>query len=255
MPRGPRRRSSSGIYHILLRGTNKQQIFHDERDYQTFLEGLRKYHKLCNFELFAYCLMSNHLHLLLRENAQGEPVDKIMRRLGTWYVYRYNRRYERSGALFEGRYKSEAVENDNELITVLRCIHRNPVKAGILASPALYPYSSYASYLPEKPDELVDTQVLLALVPKEEIAAWHEYDDKAECLDVAERAKRLSISDEKAMQVMKWACGTANPEVFLHLSDLRRASVIQRMRKAGASLNQIVRLTGTSMALVRKAIG
>ena len=103
MPRGPRKRSNSGIYHIMLRGTNKQRIFHDDRDYQTFLEGLRKYQSLSNFVLFAYCLMPNHLHLLLRADAHSEPIGKIMRRLGTWYVYRYNRRYERSGPLFEGR--------------------------------------------------------------------------------------------------------------------------------------------------------
>ena len=66
MPRGPRKRSHSGIYHIMLRGTNKQRIFHDEEDYATFLEGLSKYRELCRFELYAYCLMPNHLHLLLR---------------------------------------------------------------------------------------------------------------------------------------------------------------------------------------------
>ena len=255
MPRGPRKRSNSGIYHIMLRGTNKQKIFQDEKDYQTFLEGLRKYHKLCDFQLFAYCLMSNHLHLLLCESAQGDPVDKIMRRLGTWYVYRYNRRYERSGTLFEGRYKSAVIENDNSFLAALRYIHRIPVKAGIITSPAHYHYSSYASYLADETDELVDTQVLRALIPKDEVAAWHQHDDKADCLDVTEQARRMSISDEKAVQVMKKACNTVYPEVFLQLPDIHRVSAIQQMRKAGASLNQIVRLTGTSMAMVRKAIG
>ena len=87
MPRGPRKRSASGIYHVIARGTNKQRIFHDEKDCQTLLEGLRKYKDLCGFQLFAYCLMPNHLHLL-REGKESEPIDKIMRRLGTWYVFR-----------------------------------------------------------------------------------------------------------------------------------------------------------------------
>ena len=131
MPRGPRKRSNSGIYHIMLRGTNKQRIFHDDMDYQAFLEGLGKYNALSGFQLYAWWLMPNDLHLLLREGKESEPIEKIMRRLGTWYVYRYNRRYERSGPLFEGRYKSEAVEDDSCFLTVLRYIHRNPVKAGI----------------------------------------------------------------------------------------------------------------------------
>ena len=131
MPRGPRKRSNSGIYHIMLRGTNKQRIFHDDMDYQTFLEGLGKYKALSGFQLYVWCLMPNHLHLLLRESKESEPIEKIMRRLGTWYVYHCNRRYERSSPLFEGRYKSEAVEDDSCFMTVLRYIHRNPVKAGI----------------------------------------------------------------------------------------------------------------------------
>jgi putative transposase len=254
MPRGPRKRSNTGIYHIILRGTNKQRIFHDEADYQTFLEGLRKYNSMGCYRLYAWCLMPNHLHLLLQETVESEPIDKIMRRLDTWYVFRYNRRYERSGALFDGRYKSETVENDGYFLTVLRYIHRNPVKAGIAVSPALYPHSSYLSYISETPDNLIDTSALLALIPKGEIAAWHEQDDKTECLDMSERAGRKCISDEKAVQVMQRASGAANLEEFLRLPDNRKAGTLKRMRKAGASLSQIVRLTGTSMSIVRKTI-
>lgn len=255
MPHGPRKRSNSGIYHIMLRGTNKQRIFHDDRDYQTFLEGLRKYQSLSNFVLFAYCLMPNHLHMLLRADAHSEPIGKIMRRLGTWYVYRYNRRYERSGPLFEGRYKSEAVEDDNYFLTALKYIHRNPVKAGIVTSPALYPYSSCSYYLSQQADDLVDTLTLLSLIPREELADWHDHDDKASCLDLDERPGQKRIPDEKALQVMQKASGAANSEDFARLSDERRAASIRKMRKAGASLPQLVRITGISMALVRKTLG
>ena len=255
MPRGPRKRSATGIYHVMLRGINKQRIFHDRQDHQTFLEGLRKYKSLSHFELFAWCLMPNHLHLLLREGAEGEPVDKIMRRLGTWYVYRYNRRYERSGPLFEGRYKSEAVEDDNYFLTVLRYIHRNPANAGIVASSALYLYSSYSAYLSEETGSLADTQTLLALISRGEFAAWHEQEDKAACLDLDVRSRQKSISDEKVLEVMRKASSASNLETFRDLPDKLRESTLQRMRKAGASLNQIVRLTGTSMATVRKVVG
>ena len=146
------------------------------------------------------------------------------------------------------------MENDSYFLTVLRYIHRNPVKAGIAPSPAQYPFSSYASYLRDETDGLTDTGALLALVPKGEFAAWQEQDDKADCLDAAWRTGRISISDEKALRVMRKASGSENLETFLHLPDKRRVGTIQRMRRAGASLNQIVRLTGTSMATVRKAV-
>ena len=255
MPRGPRKRSASGIYHVMLRGINKQRIFHDGQDHQTFLEGMQKYKNLSHFELFAWCLMPNHLHLLLRESAEGEPIDKIMRRLGTWYVYRYNRRYERSGPLFEGRYKSEAVEDDNYFLTVLRYIHRNPINAGIVASPALYPYSSYSAYLADGTGGLADTQTLLALISRDEFAAWHEQEDKVACLDLDAHPRQKSIPDEKALEVMRKASNASSLETFRDLPDMLRERTLQRMRKAGASLNQIVRLTGTSMAAVRKAVG
>ena len=83
----------------------------------------------------------------------------------------------------------------------------------------------------------------------------NERDGKADCLDVAERAGRISISGEKALLVMRKASSLENPEAFLHLPDKRRAGTLQRMRKAGASFNRIVRLTGTGMAIVRKVVG
>ena len=238
----------------MLRDTNKQRIFHDDMDDRTFLEGLGKYKALSGFQVYAWCLMPNHLHLLLRESKESEPIEKIMRRLGTWYVYHCNRRYERSSPLLEGRYKSEAVEDDSCFMTVLRYIHRNPVKAGMVSSPELYPSSSYASYFMEGTDGLADKQALFALVPKEDLAAWHQRDDRAGCLDVADRAVRRGISDEKAVQLMRRVSGADNLEAFARMPDKHREITLQRMRKAGASLNQIVRLTGNSMAIVRKAV-
>lgn len=202
MPRRPRIHSNSGIYHIMMRGTNRQRIFHDDADYKTFLDGLRKYREVSGFALYAYCLMSNHLHLLLRVHEDGEPLDKIMRRLGAWYVYRYNRRYERSGALFDGRYKSEVVEDDRYFMAVLRYIHRNPVKSGLVTEPGQYPHSSCALYINSQPDTLVDQEPLLNLVPGNELAAWHSLEEETACLDMEERGKR-PISDDAAIKVMK----------------------------------------------------
>ncbi|NLX83640.1 MAG: transposase [Clostridiales bacterium] len=240
------------MYHIMLRGTNKQNIFHDQEDYQCFLKGLEKYRLLCGFHLYAYCLMPNHVHLLLREDEEGEVIGSIMLRLTTWYVYRYNTKYERSGALFEGRFKSEPVEDDRYFLTVLRYIHRNPVKAGIARSPSQYPFSSFQRYESHDADQLIEKDLLLSLIDQNSLQAWHEGTDREQCLEVSETRKHNRLTDESALQVMKKAGKIDHMEQFKQLNEKRQAATIRQMLHSGASYRQTVRLTGISMALVRK---
>lgn len=137
--------------------------------------------------------MSNHLHLLLRVHEDGEPLDNIVRRLGAWYVYRNNRSYERSGALFDERFKREAVEDDRYFMAVLRSIHRNPVKAGLVPLPGQYLLSSCALYINSLLDSLIDQEPLSSLVSSGELAAWHSMEEETACLDMEERAKKVHI--------------------------------------------------------------
>lgn len=129
----------------MLRGINRWNIFQDSEDRITFLEklGLVKERSSCN--IYGYCLMSNHVHLLVRETI--ETISQIMQRLGSAYVYWYNRKHDRVGHLFQGRFHSEAVDADEYLLTALRYIHQNPVKAGIALDCANYPWSSYHDYM------------------------------------------------------------------------------------------------------------
>ena len=91
MPRTPRRKSESGIYHIMLRGINQQVIFEDELDYAKFLETLETYKAVSEYKIYAYCLMSNHIHLLIK--VEKEDLDLIMKRIAGSYVYWYNWKY------------------------------------------------------------------------------------------------------------------------------------------------------------------
>ena len=136
MPRTARLLSTTGFYHVILRGINRQRIFEDEEDYERFLFLLEHYKTICGYELFAYCLMPNHIHILIKEGK--EALSTVFCRIGTSFVYWYNLKYERSGHLFQDRYKSEAVEDDAYFLTALRYIHRNPVKAGLCNDPAEY---------------------------------------------------------------------------------------------------------------------
>ena len=124
------------------------------------------YRDICGFQLYAWCLMPNHVHLLIGESPQGETISQVMKRIGAKYVYWYNLCYERIGPLFQDRFKSEAVKDDAYFLTVLRYIHRNPLKVGIAAGLSVYLHSSYASYLAEDPACPFDTSKLFSLIAK-----------------------------------------------------------------------------------------
>ena len=120
MPRQARKKSSSGIYHIMLRGINQQQIFEDSEDYNKFLQVLKDSKAISEFKIFAYCLMGNHIHLLIQE--QKEPIEQIMKRIATRFVYWYNIKYQRVGHLFQDRFKSE-LENDLNTANALTVLY------------------------------------------------------------------------------------------------------------------------------------
>ena len=145
MPRAARRKSESGIYHVILRGMNRQQIFYDEEDYAYFIHLLDRFQDISHYELYAYCLMGNHIHLLLKTGE--EPLDRVFRRIGASFVYWYNLKYQRVGHLFQDRFRSEPVEDDQYFLTVLRYVFRNPVKAGLCTKPEEYPYSNIREYI------------------------------------------------------------------------------------------------------------
>ncbi|MDI9476674.1 MAG: transposase [Natronincolaceae bacterium] len=124
----------------MVRGINQQNIFVEDNDYLKYIDTLGEYKKEIAFELYAYCLMGNHLHLLIKEG--NERIGNTIRRIGVGYACRYNRQYDRSGHLFQGRFKSEPVEDDTYFLTVLRYIHQNPVKAGLVNNTEDYKWSS-----------------------------------------------------------------------------------------------------------------
>ena len=130
MPRQARKKSKTNIYHIILRGINRQIIFEDSEDYTRFIETLDRYKAVSGHNVFAYCLMSNHIHMLIK--AEKEEPNLIMKRIACSYVYWYNSKYYRSGHLFQDRFRSEPVETDEYFLTVLRYIHQNPIKAKLV---------------------------------------------------------------------------------------------------------------------------
>ena len=144
MPRQARQVSRTGIYHLIVRGINREVIFHDDEDRQRYLETLARITTDISATTFGYCLMDNHVHILIKEGSNG--ISNLMHRLGASYAYYYNWKYERTGHVFQNRFKSESVEDDSYLKTVIRYIHQNPVKAGMVNKPEAYQWSSCHVY-------------------------------------------------------------------------------------------------------------
>ena len=141
--RTARKQSKADIYHVVARGTGQQIIFENDADYEKFLDLLKREVEAGEFELYAWCLMSNHVHLLV--HATLETMALRMRRLLSRYAAYFNARTGRVGHLFQERFLSEPVNDDKYLVTLVRYIHQNPVKAGI-ARVDRYRWSSYQEY-------------------------------------------------------------------------------------------------------------
>ena len=162
MSRQKRDRSSTGVYHIMLRGINRGDIFLEDDDKDVFLNILLQKKSKGEYTLHAYCLMDNHLHLLIQE--KEDDIARIMKRIGITYVSYFNKKYQRIGPLFQDRYKSEKVENDGYLLTATRYIHNNPVAAGLVKNQGAYKWSSYNEYLKQRKSLMVaDTALILGI--------------------------------------------------------------------------------------------
>lgn len=145
MPRLVRVYSSTGFYHVMMRGNERKKIFHDEEDRERFLFILEKMKKEKEYKVYGYCLMDNHIHLLIKE--ENDNISRIMKRINTSYAIYFNKKYERVGHVFQDRYKSEVIEKESYLLEVIRYIHKNPVKANIVEEPRQYPWSSFHLYV------------------------------------------------------------------------------------------------------------
>jgi len=128
--------------HVIQRGNNRQRVFHAYSDYRFFLDKLTDAAEKHECDVHAYVLMSNHVHLLVTPWSEV-GISKMMQTLGRYYVQRFNYRYKRTGTLWEGRFKATLVETERYLLACMRYIELNPVRAGMVAKPSDYPWSSY----------------------------------------------------------------------------------------------------------------
>jgi len=239
------------MYHVILRGINRQRIFEDDEDYEKLLLTLKDNKEKSGYEIYAYCFMSNHIHLLIKEGE--EDLGTVFRRVGAAYVYWYNWKYSRRGHLFQDRYKSEAVETDRYFLTVLRYIHQNPVKAGMVKKISDYPWSSYREYI-EKP-KMCDIEFSLNLFSKDRdqaIRLFREFnleENKDRCF---EYDQNMRWKDPEAIAFIKRISRVQSPLEIQILEKEKRNDIIRKCKEKGLSIRQIERLTGVSFGVIRR---
>ncbi|HWR43601.1 transposase [Sporomusa sp.] len=253
MPRQARQSSQIGIYHIILRGINKQVIFEDDEDRQKFIRGLQFYKENCQTIIYGYCLMDNHIHLLLKEGK--EPIAGFIKKVGVSYVAWYNRKYQRCGHLFQDRFKSEAVDNDQYLLTVLRYIHQNPLKAGIVDDLAKYAWSSYLEYTGNS--IMVETDFIVGIFGQEREKAVNHLktfmDENVEdiCIEIDDSTKP---NDKQAQLLIQEYVGVNTLAELQVMDKQKRDEILNKIKQLnGISTWQISRITGISQSVVARA--
>ena len=246
MPTLPRKISSLGIYHVIYRGVNKQRIFEDDDDYGKFLTVLRKFRSKCDYKILGYCLMSNHIHLIIKTGKMS--LGRIFQHIAPSFVYWYNKKYARVGCLFQSRFKSTPINSENQLLIVTRYVHQNPVKASICKRPAQYKYSSFMNYFD---NDLIDNSFVRSIVSCDDFYSFNCIKNDDHCMDIDDEKPRMN--DSRAAKIMHKLSGCKNVTEFQALAVKVRDEMLRRMRKAGISISQSSRITGISYGVVRKA--
>jgi putative transposase len=171
--RPPRIEVAGGVYHVTARGNERKAIFRDDRDRELYLARLATCRERFGFYLYAYCLMGNHVHLALERGPV--PLSRIMLGLQSFYSQRFNRRHDRVGHLFQGRYGAFLVEKERYLFALLRYIHLNPVKAGLVDHAKDYSWSSDRYYRRGGGPEWLDLDRVLRMLGRKRSEAVARY--------------------------------------------------------------------------------
>lgn len=250
MARQARQVSKTGIYHVMLRGIDKANIFQENLDYEYFLEAINKAKKLGGFKLHGYCLMDNHIHLLVEE---GEEIGNSIKRIAVSYVSWYNYKYGRVGHLFQDRFKSEIVESEEYFITALRYIHQNPVKANIVAKVEDYFWSSYNAYLDAYKagnPVLVDTRrIINNFKSLSNFETYMNIENEDECLECTSISKVSDIILKKRIEKENNIT-----DIMLLAQDKKNDLIKECYKSYNSSIRQLSRVFGVGKNVVERLI-
>lgn len=250
MPRSGRIPSESGFYHVTARGNGRQIIFEDDVDRRAFLDLLSKCKAKQSVEIIAWCLMDNHIHLLI-EDRQGN-MSKMMRALIGGYAVYFNKRHKHVGHVFQDRFGSSPVESDVYILESVQYIHNNPAKAGICLAEE-YPWSSFSEYVCG--GDIASTSMVLEMLGGIDQFILFSKDHTPK--SAPSEGPRRRLLDHEAAVVAAGVLRTLGTdcrvsEVKELKKDIRDAALIG-FRAEGLSVRQIQSLTGIGTTTVKKA--
>jgi len=238
----------------MLRGINQVQLFYDESDKQAFLARLQRYRSENLYQIYAYALMGNHTHLLVKENI--DTISTSMKKLALSYCYYFNIKYDRSGCLFAERFRSEPIENDSYLLAALRYIHNNPVKIG----KTIDSWTSYNDYLVDS--DCIDSDFVLSIFADDKPQARRQFQDfmnAEEEQSISESSTILAtrterrLTDEQAIKIIKEVANIGTCGKLTEFDKESRERVLFQLKAKDLSIRQISRLTGISRGIVQRA--
>ena len=245
MPRLARKQSNSGYLHVIVRGNGKQILFEEDEDYAKYLRLLKKYSADAGISVCAYCLLDNHAHMLLKDTEN--EVSLMMKKIGIAYAQYFNAKYDRTGHLFQGRFMSEAIEDDSYFLTAFRYILRNPEKAGICRAKE-YPWSSYRAYGDQ--NSFLETDLLEQLIGnREEYEAWIAIDNDDQCFEF----EPMHRDDAWAQKIIQKHLEGKSGTVLQTYNKPQRNEILRALKAEGMTVRQIERLTGINRGVIQKA--
>lgn len=264
MARKPREISSTDLYHCVYRGTNRQTLFEARHDYQRYLDLIQKVKRKIDFELHAYCLMSNHVHMLIK--APYKELSRLSQCINTSYARFYNHKYSCTGHLFEPRFGSTPVESHSHHINTIRYIHQNPVHAGIIKNAEAHKYTwsslkEFKCHADKKtssiPNSLCDAPIVAAIFDDkletslDNFFEFHSVVSKSGAYENEDHR----LTDEEAKDLLTEAFG----DRMEYIKNLQKLSIDERnhylveIKKLNISVNQISRLTGIGRNIIQRA--
>ncbi|MDR0627889.1 MAG: transposase [Bifidobacteriaceae bacterium] len=239
-------RAESGVYHAVLRGVNRQNIFESDRDRERFSEQASEVARLEAAAVLAHCLMSNHVHFVIEEGEQ--PIGHFFQRLGSRYVPWYNERYDRVGPLWQGRFKSRPVGTSGDLVNVIRYVHHNPVAANLVADPRQYRWSS--AYGQSQLSDAVRAMTLCGVHDRAEL----NRPPVSAAAQLDPGPIRRAMNDDEAWALVFGAVAVRDASAFQALPLSAQVIATRSALEHGVSLRRLARMTGISRpTLTRRA--
>jgi REP element-mobilizing transposase RayT len=243
MPRQQRDKSNTGYYHIMIQGHDRKDIFIDDQDKMYFIEILKTKKENNRYGL----IMDNHAHLLLQEREEG--IASIMKRINVSYVFYFNKKYKKTGHLFQDRYRSEKIEDDSYLLMATRYIHKNPVKAGIVKKAEKYKWSSYKAYIEEDTvlAKAIDKELVLGIFSedkneaKEEFIKFTNMKEEDKFIEIDEKANRM----EESQALKLW-------EELIKNEESLEEKLKKFKEKTKLPLRKLAEITGTNKDTINK---